>query len=65
MSLLSSTGERLRRATQLWHASLAGTGQRFDLAQFHAVAGKVYELAKQAGLGREIPTEWFLQDIRD
>jgi ornithine cyclodeaminase/alanine dehydrogenase-like protein (mu-crystallin family) len=33
--------------------------------QFHAVAGKVYELAKQAGLGREIPTEWFLQDIRD
>jgi ornithine cyclodeaminase/alanine dehydrogenase-like protein (mu-crystallin family) len=34
-------------------------------AQFHAVAGKVYELARAAGLGREIPTEWFLQDIRD
>jgi alanine dehydrogenase len=34
-------------------------------AQFYAVAGKVYELAKRAGLGREIPTEWFLQDIRD
>lgn len=34
-------------------------------AQFHAVGGKVYELAKRAGLGREIPTEWFLQDIRD
>ncbi len=34
-------------------------------AQFHAVAGKVYELAKGASLGREIPTEWFLQDIRD
>lgn len=34
-------------------------------AQFHAVAGKVYELAKRAGLGREIPTDWFLQDIRD
>jgi alanine dehydrogenase len=34
-------------------------------AQFHAVAGKVYELAKRAGLGQEIPTEWFLQDIRD
>lgn len=34
-------------------------------AQFHAVAGKVYELAKRAGLGREIPTEWLLQDIRD
>jgi ornithine cyclodeaminase/alanine dehydrogenase-like protein (mu-crystallin family) len=33
--------------------------------QFWAVAGKVYELAKQQGLGREIPTEWFLQDIRN
>jgi ornithine cyclodeaminase/alanine dehydrogenase-like protein (mu-crystallin family) len=34
-------------------------------AQFYAVAGKVYELAKQRGVGRKIPTEWFLQDIRD
>jgi ornithine cyclodeaminase/alanine dehydrogenase-like protein (mu-crystallin family) len=34
-------------------------------AQFFAVAGKVYELAKRAGLGRAIPTEWFLQDIRN
>jgi len=34
-------------------------------AQFFAVAGKVYELAKAKGLGRKIPTEWLLQDIRD
>ena len=34
MSLLNSTGERLRRATQLWHTYLAATGQRFELAQF-------------------------------
>ena len=34
-------------------------------AQFHAVAGRVYEAAREAGLGREIPTEWFLQEIRD
>lgn len=34
-------------------------------AQFFAVAGKVYELAKRAGLGREIPTDWFLQNIRN
>ena len=34
-------------------------------AQFYAVAGKVYEAARRAGLGREIPTEWFLQDIRN
>ena len=34
-------------------------------AQFYAVAGAVYEAALKAGLGREIPTDWFLQDIRD
>jgi hypothetical protein len=34
MSLITSTGERLRRATQLWHAYLASAGVRFDLAQF-------------------------------
>ena len=33
--------------------------------QFHAVAGRTYELAKERGLGNEVPTEWFLQDIRD
>ena len=33
--------------------------------QFAACAGKIYQLAKEQGLGREIPTEWFLQDIRD
>jgi ornithine cyclodeaminase/alanine dehydrogenase-like protein (mu-crystallin family) len=34
-------------------------------AQFFAVAGKAYELAKNKGLGKEIPTEWLIQDIRD
>ncbi|HET7731398.1 MAG TPA: hypothetical protein VFK48_15320 [Usitatibacter sp.] len=34
-------------------------------AQFHAVAGKVYEAARAAGLGRDLPTEWFLQEIRN
>ena len=34
-------------------------------AQFYSVAGRVYEAAKEKGLGKEIPTEWFLQDIRD
>jgi alanine dehydrogenase len=33
--------------------------------QFHAVAGRAYELAREAGLGNEIPTEWLLQDIRN
>jgi len=34
MTVMNSTGERLRRATQLWHAYLASTGLRFDLVQF-------------------------------
>lgn len=34
-------------------------------AQFHAVAGHVYEKAVEAGVGYQIPTEWLLQDIRD
>jgi len=33
--------------------------------QFSCIGGWVYELAKTRGLGRHIPTEWFLQDIRD
>ncbi|HWP56984.1 MAG TPA: hypothetical protein VNL14_03735 [Candidatus Acidoferrales bacterium] len=33
--------------------------------QFFSVAGRVYELAREKGLGREIPTDWLLQDIRD
>ncbi|MPZ89563.1 MAG: ornithine cyclodeaminase family protein, partial [Nitriliruptorales bacterium] len=34
-------------------------------AQFHAVACVIYEAAVDKSLGRELPTEWFLQDIRD
>ena len=34
-------------------------------AQFHAVAGLIYEKAVACGIGREIPTEWLVQDIRD
>ena len=33
--------------------------------QFSAVGGWVYEQAVRSGKGRTIPTEWFLQDIRD
>jgi len=34
-------------------------------AQFYAVAAVVFEAAKREGLGRELPTEWFLQDVRN
>ena len=33
--------------------------------QFSSVGGWVYEQALEMGMGRSIPTEWFLQDIRD
>jgi alanine dehydrogenase len=33
--------------------------------QFSAVGGLVYTICKERGLGMEIPTDWFLQDIRD
>jgi ornithine cyclodeaminase/alanine dehydrogenase-like protein (mu-crystallin family) len=33
--------------------------------QFSSVGGFVYAQAVKAGKGRSIPTEWFLQDIRD
>ena len=33
--------------------------------QFWPFAGSIYELAKAKGRGHQIPTEWFLQDIRD
>lgn len=34
-------------------------------AQFFAVAAHVYEAARDMGLGREIPDDWILQDIRN
>jgi alanine dehydrogenase len=34
-------------------------------AQFYAVAAAAYEEAKKRGLGHALPTEWFLQDVRD
>lgn len=33
--------------------------------QFSSVGGWVYERAQESGKGRCIPTEWFLQDVRD
>jgi hypothetical protein len=52
MSSLNSTGDRLRRATQLWHATLAATGQRFELAQFlkdPAIEKRVLDAALASG----------------
>jgi alanine dehydrogenase len=34
-------------------------------AQFFGIAGKVYEKARAMGRGHELPTSWFVQDIRN
>jgi ornithine cyclodeaminase/alanine dehydrogenase-like protein (mu-crystallin family) len=33
--------------------------------QFAAVGARLLDLARKAGVGRELPLDWFLQDIRD
>ena len=33
--------------------------------QFAAVGGLVFRKARDQGLGRSLPTSWFVQDIRD
>jgi ornithine cyclodeaminase/alanine dehydrogenase-like protein (mu-crystallin family) len=43
-----------------WFHNLGAEGP-----QFAAVAAAVYEKARAAQLGHEIPTEWFLQSVRD
>ena len=34
-------------------------------AQFVAIAALAYEAARDAGAGTDIPTDWFLEDVRD
>src|SRR5690606_18691520 len=43
-----------------WFLNVGSIGE-----QFAAVAAAVYQAAVARGLGSEIPTDWFLQDIRD
>lgn len=49
------------RADQITHYRTIGNWG----VQFSSVGGLVYRKARAAGLGRELPTEWFLQDIRN
>ena len=49
------------RADQITHYRTIGNWG----VQFSSVGGLVYRKAKAAGLGRALPTEWFLQDIRN
>jgi alanine dehydrogenase len=55
------------RAAERRHRDQVTYSERGNLqgAQFWAVAARVYELAKEQTVERNIPTEWLLQDIRD
>jgi ornithine cyclodeaminase/alanine dehydrogenase-like protein (mu-crystallin family) len=53
------TGRTSERQTS-WFLNLGVMG-----AQFAAVCAAVYHAARKAGVGTEIPTEWFTQSIRD
>ncbi len=41
------------------------TGNHIQGIQFASVGGRTFELVRERGLGREFPTDWLLQDIRN
>ncbi len=44
---------------------LAVGGNQIQGIQFASVGGVAYRLIKEKGLGREFPTDWLLQDVRN
>jgi ornithine cyclodeaminase/alanine dehydrogenase-like protein (mu-crystallin family) len=54
-----ATGRTADRETTFFH-NVGNVG-----AQFAAVSGLAYQNAVAAGIGAHIPTEWFLEDVRD
>ena len=65
VDLIAGTGRGRENDDQIsCSGGVRGGGGKQGL-QFVTVSSLVYDRAKEAGLGREIPTEWFLQDIRN
>jgi hypothetical protein len=46
-------------------AILGVGGNQIQGIQFASVGGVAYRLIKEKGLGREFPTDWLLQDVRN
>lgn len=67
--LIDGRGEGRRSMDQISASTIAGRsagrGGGKQGLQFVTVSSLVYELAIERGLGRQVPLEWFLQDIRD
>ncbi|MGH7846939.1 MAG: hypothetical protein ACREQW_17485 [Candidatus Binatia bacterium] len=51
---------RIKRESERQKTFFYSTGRGF---QFAAVGAKLYEVAKQNNVGREVPPEWFLQPV--
>ncbi|HZT09056.1 MAG TPA: ornithine cyclodeaminase family protein [Chloroflexota bacterium] len=60
----TASGRQSAREVSASGGVIGGGGGKQGL-QFVTVSSLVYDRAKAAGLGREVPTEWFLQDIRN
>ncbi len=56
-------GEVAGRTSEYQVTLLINTGTQG--VQFASVGARVFQLAEERNLGRVLPTEWFLQDIRD
>ncbi|MBI4333920.1 MAG: ornithine cyclodeaminase family protein [Chloroflexi bacterium] len=61
VDLLTGQAKGRTNPSQITYFSNGGT----QGLQFVAVATAAYELARARGLGRQIPREWLVQDIRD
>jgi ornithine cyclodeaminase/alanine dehydrogenase-like protein (mu-crystallin family) len=59
--LLAGSVRGRTSASQITHSDRGGMRG----VEHTAIAALAYERAKAKGIGREIPTEWFLEDIRD
>jgi alanine dehydrogenase len=59
--LLNATNPGRRDGEEI----LAVGGNQIQGIQFASVGGATYRLVKEQGLGREFPTDWLLQDVRN
>ncbi len=59
--LLNATNPGRRDGEEI----LAVGGNQIQGIQFASVGGAAYQLIREKGLGREFPTEWLLQDVRN
>jgi hypothetical protein len=65
--LMDGAAGRLNDAEISCSGGVAGadSGEGKQGLQFVTVASLIYDRAVAAGFGRTVPTEWFLQDVRD